>query len=146
MLKINNEDIEGIYLLSEEEAQNIPSWILACGGSWWLRSALALYSYGAWYVNGYYGYLDNDDYSATNLVRPAFSITNLDNQGLEIGETVKVLGRIAQYIGNNSVLLCDGIGERRFDGESNDYEKSEIKRYIESWLAKELKKVRIINN
>jgi hypothetical protein len=73
-------------------------------------------------------------------VRPALRIRNLDSLNLEVGTTFKVLDRPVYYIGNNKVLLCEDIGEHRFDIKSNDYKHSEIKDWLEKWLDNEKNK------
>lgn len=53
---------------------------------------------------------------------------------LKVGEVVEVFDRMAQYIGNNSVLLCENISDSIFDRESSNYRKSEIKKVVELWF------------
>ncbi len=139
MLTIKNEDVVNIDLLSQEEAEAIPQWILACGRWWWLRSP-GLKSPGlnsdraAFVINdgSVYGSGSDVNYDDTG-VRPALQISNLPP--LEVGETVKVFGKMAQYVGNDKVLLCEPIFESRFDAESNNYEQSEVKQKLDKWFA-----------
>lgn len=141
MISIKDEDVESIYLLSVNEAEDIPKYILANGEDWWLRSPGYYSVYAAFvYVDGAVssvGYSIDDD---TIFARPALKINNLESLNLEIGETVKVLGLMAQYIGGNSVLLCEGIAMQRFatrfDNKISDYETSEVKRFIDKWFKK----------
>lgn len=134
MIKIKNKDVKSIYLLSAEEAEKLPEWILENGTFWWLRSsdnnfklAAAVYGTGGFYPDGF---LTDRVFG----IRPALKIKNLDAMNLKVGEVVEVFDLMAQYIGNNSVLLCENIGEGVFDRESNNYKKSEVKRVIELWL------------
>ncbi len=137
MIIIDKNDIEGITLLSKKEAWDLPRWILANSDWWWLRSCGnsrdEVVGVG---MDGAISY----DYEISNprvCVRPALEIKTLPN--LEIGDLVEVLGRKSQYIGNNTVLLCEPIACHEFDDETNDYDKSAIKSYIENWLKKEKK-------
>lgn len=134
MISIKSEDIESIYLLSIQQAERLPKYILAIGDSWWLRSPGTFCGAVEVDENGNVNYFGlKVDYNRGG-VRPALKIKNLDLLNLEIGETVKVFGLLAQCIGDNSVLLCESITNHRFDSKSNDYETSEVKRFIEEWL------------
>ena len=136
MISINNEDIESIRLLSKKEAEALPKWIRANGTWWWLRSPGGDSTHVA---------IVRDDGSVNSYgfnvclsfqaVRPALKIRNLDSLNFKVGETIEVLGLFAQYIGHNSVLLCESIARRRFDANSNDYKASEIKRSVVTWLV-----------
>ena len=139
MLNINSKDIESIYLLSFKEAKDLPLSVLSNGSFWWLRSkgdkrGLATmvdnvgYFYPYCFVDGICG------------VRPAIRIKGLKlNNIIRVGDTVDLLGMEAQYIGNNSILLRENISAHRFDAKSNEYEISEIKKYIEDWLEEKMK-------
>lgn len=136
MISIKNEDVESIYLLSAEEAEKLPEWILANGAFWWLQSpggeatwAAAVYGTGAVDCEGFV--IDGHCFG----IRPALKIKSLDAMNLKVGEVVEVFDRMAQYIGNNSVLLCKNIGDGIFDRKSNNYKKSEIRKVVELWLA-----------
>ena len=139
MITIDKNDIKGITLLSIKEARKLPQWILADGSRWWLRSpgrdrhdAAGITSYGSILSLGR-SIRDTGAYA-----RPAIKIDVRPYLPLMVGETVLILGRLAQYIGNDMVLLCEPIGCHRFDENSNDYEKSEIKEFVEEWLKKKL--------
>lgn len=134
MIRIKNEEIESIYLLSIQQAERLPRYILAIGDSWWLRTPGTFCGTAEVDENSNVNYFGlKVDYNWCG-VRPALTVKNLDSLNYEIGETVKVLGLTAQYIGDNSVLLCESIAKHRFDSKSNDYETSEIKQFIEEWL------------
>lgn len=141
MIKIKNEEIETIYLLSIQQAERLPGYILAIGDSWWLRSPGTFCGTAEVDENGNINYSGlRVDYNCLG-VRPVLTVKDLDSLNFEIGETVKVLGLLAQYIGNNSVLLCKSIAKHKFDSKSSDYETSEIKQFIEEWLKeRKLKK------
>lgn len=130
MYQIKCEDVISADLLTVEEASKLPRWIRANGEWWWLRSPgyrsndVAGVSSGG---SDCFNFVDDDDVA----VRPALRIKHVN---LDFGETVEVFGEMAQYIGDDKVLLCDVVAKKRFDGESNDYEESEIKSYLDSWL------------
>jgi len=142
MFTIKNEDVVSADLLSIEEVKNIPQWIRANGDWWWLKYAqwlqyTQLSSFWLWYAPGING--DGFIYFRGNrvnydsvAVRPTITILNLPS--LEIGETVKVFNRMAQYIGNDKVLLCESIFKSRFDKSNSNYETSEVKQKLDKWF------------
>lgn len=134
MTTIKSEDVVSADLLSIEEVENLPKWITANGYVWWLRSLGQLSANIAFVNRG--GSVDrfgnHFENSRLITVRPALTVKNLPV--LEIGETVKVLDKSAQYIGNNKVLLCDFLFRSLFDEESTDYETSEVKQKIDDWF------------
>lgn len=139
MIHIGNECIESIDLLSVEEAEALPVWMLCCGKWWWLRSpgfnsarAAGVNFTGSVRVYGH-GVSDNSD-----SVRPALHLSHLPE--LEFGETVKVFGRLAQYIGDGKILFSEPIFQARFDERLNVYRTSEVKMKLDEWLKKELEK------
>jgi len=152
MITIDRKDVEGITLLSTEEAEKLPRWLLANGNGWWLRSpgyvrngAACVFTDGTVFRLGFDVHYDDI------CVRPVIKV-NLKPylplivkgriQPLVIGETVRVFFKQAQYIGNDMVLLCESIAFHRFDEKSNDYENSEIKEFLENWLKEQLKEVK----
>ena len=144
MLTIKNEDVLSADLLSLEEAYKLPQWILANGYCWWLRSPGIYFDLDAnincdsnativldmGYASNWGRSIDYD----RGGIRPALTVANLPS--LKIGETVEVLGFMAQYVGDNKVLLCEPIFEGRFDSKSNDYETSEVKQKIDEWFKR----------
>ena len=137
MITIDKSQIKSITLLSAKKARALPMWILANGKWWWLRSPGSNSNDAAFVlIDGSVICIGCDVNLGSGAVRPALTVENLPN--LEIGETVKVLGRIAQYIGNDMVLFAKSIGYHQFDAENNDYEHSEIKAWLEEWLRRRL--------
>ena len=65
-------------------------------------------------------------------VRPALKISNLPK--LETGDLVEAFGLNAQYIGDRKILLCEPIFNSLFDKQSNDYDKSEVKKKLDEWF------------
>lgn len=133
-------EITGISLLTIEEVEVLPENIRQYGDDWWLRTP-GFYSYHAAYVsnNGsigdYGGDVDDvDDYGVS--VRPTLTVANLDSLNLKIGDILVIKNKKYIYIGDNRVLYNDKAVYHRFDKESNDYEKSEIKKIVDKWLER----------
>ena len=140
MLTIKNEDVISADLLSIEEVKVLPQWILANGHWWWLQSpGYTCYNAAFVYIGGSVDTYGHNVDDTKGGVRPTLKVSNLPN--LTIGETVGIFGLLAQYIGNDSVLLCEPIGYHRFDAESNNYERSEIKSYLDDWFEEKRREV-----
>ena len=131
-------EIEGITLLSLEEAKQVPVEKLAIGKWWWLRSPgnISAFAEGVdevgfvdmygRYVNAYY------------VVRPALKISNSESANLEIGDSFDALGYTWTYV-LNGIALCDSsIGYHRFDKASNVWKTSELKKWLEDWFSKKM--------
>lgn len=123
------EDIEQITLLTIEQAEKLPVDILRSDEPWWLRSPG--YTRGdAAFVEGdeasEIGYSVDFDYHA---VRPAFKITN---SNFKVGEKVYIESVTCTAIKGELVLTDECICFHRFDTESNNWENSELKKFIES--------------
>ena len=150
MNKIDIRDIKGITLLSIEEAESIPEDIRTTGNRYWLRSPGNRYwlhsrdyhSFLATFVYRFGGVCCagcNANFSNCGI-RPALIIPNLKSYGFEDYSKVKLFDREWFVINDLGYLLLDGdLGCHRLDGESNDYETSEIKEFIEDWLKRMLK-------
>lgn len=132
------EDIEilGATLLSEEEAKLLPTEMLAAGYCWWLSSqgyepAYACCIYGDGYI---YHYCTIDNSAG---VRPVLKI-NLNSSSLKIGDKI-LFGDYCFTIISDKSALCDKIigtcvFRKDWDAENaNDYEKSDIKRLVDAW-------------
>lgn len=131
--KFNISEINEITLLSVEEAKEIPSRILPhCSDWWWLRSpgcnqdyAYAAFVYHDGDVNEFGTYV----YRCGNAVRPAFRISNLES---ETGDKVMVSKTLCTVIDKGLVLADYPVCRHRFDSESNNWETSELKEFINS--------------
>ena len=101
---------------------------------WWLRSPGSNSNYAADVVNVgsvlVYGLLVNIDNFA---VRPALKSAILN---LPIGEKFIALGNRWIMIDDGFAISEDMITHRRYDSESNVWETSELKAWLEAW-AKE---------
>jgi len=144
MITIDKNDIEGITLLSVEEAKKFPIEILFSDRNWWLQSigctpieaAVVFCDDGLVDISSRGVY--DDDYN----VRPALIfIPNSSNLGS--GDIVEVFGKRWYYNGDAMALLMDEPLTRmafrkdwRVEG-ANNYEKSDIKKYLEDWLKEQ---------
>ena len=126
--------VSGITLLTEEEAKALPKEQRAIGETWWLRSpghdqdraAFVYYSGGLDYF--YVSY-------SIGGVRPAL---NLESSNLKIGDRVEIAGYKWTAIAGDKVLCDTIVGETHFRKNANtpganDYEKSDIKKWLEKW-------------
>lgn len=129
-IKVKQFDVEEtvITILSYEETKRVPKKILANGEYWWLGSPFAYDSYSAGIVDTS-GNVSWNYHTKTSGARPAFRIANLQS---EVGEKVLVENTWCTCVFDNVVLADKCICERRFDGDSNDWETSELKAFIES--------------
>ena len=151
-----------IDLLSVEEAKKLPVEILQCKAHryfngytdrsqnchWWLRSP-GLYSRDAaivWSSGTAYGYSSNV-YLDNIAVLPALRSEEPLIKTLPKTEKgcVKYLDTtwidISDYLGYQCLLKKKCLKKpHRFDAKSNNYEESEIKKIIEDWYKRKVKK------
>ncbi len=134
--------ITGVTLLSASEAKNLNKEILKADKNWWLRSASDRDSIAAC-VYGDDGYVYRNGYYVHRSfgVRPALEISDLESSGYKIGESVYFGGHSFTIISDTYALCDDMIGECAFRKDSeaenaNEYEASDIKRYVETWFEK----------
>lgn len=74
-------------------------------------------------------------FNATCCIRPALIIENIESSGFQVGDIFKVGRWEFKVISNNLAWMYNqDIGYHRFDEMSNDYEKSEIKKFIDEWF------------
>jgi len=131
-LFIKDLDIKDITLISIEEAEKIPQVYREFYDWWWLKSNGS---------NGYqtanvssdgsiYTYGDSIIYNR-DYVRPALIVNNLESFNLPTCSKL-VINNIEWIKISDNMLLCDdnSFGRHKFDEKSNDYETSEIKKYI----------------
>lgn len=123
-------EINEITLLSIQEAGKVPISILACGKWWWLRSP-GYYEYTAISVLNS-GLIDENGRivgAVSTPVRPAFRINNLES---EIGSKI-IVGKTWCTVVDEGLVLADNpICNHRFDKNSNIWESSELKEFINS--------------
>ena len=132
---IEQVEITGITLLSIDEAEMLPTRLREYNGWWWLRSRGDHSTCAATVINDgsvidYGGYIYCDGIA----VRPALTVKS---SNLEIGDIICLGGKEWEVINDKYAFCTTNIGFHGFDGNSNDYDKSEIKQFVESWLKKE---------
>ena len=140
--------IEGITLLSVEESQKLSKDILHCeSDDWWLRSPGNSDDKAA-VVRGLDDCVDQDGCSVDDEygVRPALRVHPFHSNpyGVRIGDTIRLFGYKWTVI-SDTLLLCNDLVDDipfRKNGkaeDTNDYEKSDIKKWLENWYKEQSK-------
>lgn len=138
-------DITGATLLSIEEAKKLPIELRGHGDFWWLRSP-GYEPYYAAYVSYGGSICDQGSIVSSSLgvVRPALKISNLESSNFQIGDQFVFDGKFFQIILDNLALCLTDIGKCWFREswkveDANDYEKSDVKKYVDNWFNKAIK-------
>ena len=130
--KYELSDIDEVFLLSAEEwerARKIEA-VQKYTGWWWLRWPGDYLSYAAYVRNdGSVFYIGSSVDCVDGAVRPAFKIRNLKSK---TGDKVFVNNTLCTVTGTDVVFPDSVVCLHRFDPNANDYEKSEIKAFINS--------------
>jgi len=140
--EISPKEIKSITLLSIEEVEKFPREILFSNRSWWLRSIgcnpieAAIVFCDDGFVNISSSGVYDDDYS----VRPAL-IFNPNSSNLGNGDIVEVFDRKWYYKDGMALLVDEPLTYMAFRedwraDDANDYEKSDIKKYLDNWFKK----------
>lgn len=141
--EIKASSIVSATLLSIEEYKEFKKLISPVEGTWWLRSP-GIDAMTAACVFGESG--DVYDYGAVYYklaVRPALQISNPES--LKPGDKFNFGENSFTYLGEG-LALCDNIvGNCAFRedweaSDTNDYEASDVKKYVDDWLGKELQR------
>lgn len=132
-------EITGATLLSIEESEALPLRLRVYKNVWWLRAPGRYYDCAECVL--YDGYSHNvyvrDDGSG---VRPALQIKNLESSNLKIGDLF-IFGKKKFEIVSDSLAFCiEDIGKCCFRKDwraegANDYEKSDVKKFVDAWFA-----------
>lgn len=125
-----------IFLLSAEEYKKYKDKIPFVPVSWWLRSP-GLLQWNAAVVlrnGGVHTYGSGVYYNAV-AVRPALQIDNLKSNNLKIGDRFGEADCSWIVIDNDLAIAEVPIAWRRFDAESNNYETSEVRKFLLDWYA-----------
>lgn len=125
----------GITLLSKDEYNNNKDIIPPVNSRWWLRSPGYL-QYFAVYVYADGPITDRTVDSDCSCVRPALYIWK--SSDLNRGDKFELAGRLWTVLSNNLALCDDTVGqtcfrEDRTAEDANDYEKSDIKKWLHDW-------------
>lgn len=122
--------IKEITLLTIEQAERLPRELRAREYWWWLRSPGYFQDDAACVSGGGSVYYLGDDVNDVGVcVRPAFVIPGLDSK---IYDKVHVGECVCTVVDKDLVLADDVVCYHRFDTDSNDWDKSELKAFIES--------------
>ena len=137
---MNTNDIDYITLLSIEEYEKAKDYIPHTYNCWWLSSRGI---YGAVvFVDGYVNRICDKYYCVSKEygVRPALKIKNEKHIGCcySPGDQIDICGVMWTVLPGDILLCNDIIGECAFRkdwraSDANDYEVSDIKKWIESW-------------
>ena len=148
-----NLEITGATLLTVEEAEKLPMRLLFSSFTWWLRTPVISKRNGWLTRNSYVAAVHNDgfisyengDFVSANYYRvcPALKISNLEKSGLKIGDTFEFGRREFEIISDDLALCLIGIADYAFRDDwraddANDYEKSDVKKYIDEWFEKSI--------
>lgn len=133
---------KGITLLSSEEFEELESRIPPLNHThWWLRSP-GFDDRKAAFVLGAIGYVGDFEYNVSEEfgVRPALI---LEPSNFNIGDNFEFGNHIFMVISEKYALCDDSIGNHCFREDwkakdANNYETSDVKKYIEDWYEKAL--------
>ncbi len=141
-------DVVGATILSVEEAENLPVGLREYKTGWWLRSPGHDSVHAATVIHRgpIYDYGEIVNYTG-DAVRPALKISNLESSNFQVGDRFKFGGKPFQVISNCLAFCLGDIGqhcfrENRRAPEANDYEKSDIKKYVDDWFEKTIQHIK----
>lgn len=141
-------DILGITLLSAEEAETLPPDIRDIKKTWWLRSPGYGDNYASIMLEGFTAFTDIRDDSKID-VRPALEVGYermcMTKPRLDRGDKINLAGHTWTVISYQYILCDDIIGKCAFRkdynaSDANDYEKSDVKKFLDDWFEKSIKK------
>lgn len=139
-----NINITDITLLTKEEAEIVPESLVRANSAWWLRSP-GIHEFRVLLVDSGHGSINTVGLpaAAENGVRPALKISNLWSSDLSVGDKFELAGREWTVINGDTALCDDIVGKTAFlknydeyTDDINDYEQSDIKRWLKSWANK----------
>ena len=126
-----------IFLLSRDEYEKYKSFIPTIKCWWWLRSPGGLYEdaaivLGDGYADPHLSFdYDNIIYDGSGAVRPALRFYPLLSQ--KAGDRLIKYDFPWIYLGDELAIAEVPIAFRRFDEEGNDYETSEVRKFLLEW-------------
>lgn len=134
--------VDEITLLSIEEYEQHKPVIPCIDDFWWLRSP-GYFSYNAAGVFDYGTVYDFGVYDTTIGVRPALHISVLDSSEFSKGGSIEIFDKTWTVLDVKEdqiyVLADEIIAQRGFDKESNNWETSELKVWLQEWLKEQQK-------
>ena len=143
--ELKDLEITGATLLSAEEYEKYKIKISSRKDYWWWLRSSGLSESCAHYVN-YCGYVSSrGDYVDNNYTAVVPALKIILNSDFEIGDKIKFGDQTFTIISDNYALCDDNIGYHCFredweESDSNDYEKSDIKKFIDDWFERSKKR------
>jgi len=154
-----NLKITEATLLTIEEAEQLPEKLKNYNRYWWLRSHGYTYNFAANVIYGGSVSSVGSLVSCYNYaVRPALIISNLKSSCFRIGDTFKFGNKDFEIISNDRAFCLGDIGYSLFRedwraDDANNYEKSDVKKFIDEWFEKSIEEVnskenevKVVNN
>lgn len=138
-------EITGATLLSTEEFEQVPQRLRGHSHWYWLRSKGPINSIAASVNIGGFAYDGGRTvYCNSGAVRPALIIENLESSGFQIGDVFIFDGKEFEIIDDDVAFCLEDIGACAFREDwraedANDYEKSDVKKFVDDWFMKESK-------
>ena len=135
--------IVGATLPSIEEASQLPLELRFYNNWWWLRSPGSYSNFAAVVRNdGSISEVGNT-VDASNAVRPVLHI-DIKSSRFKVGDTFLFGGKYFYIITDELEFCQTAIGTREFREDwkaedANDYEKSDIKKFVDCWFSEAIK-------
>ena len=136
-------EIENVTLLSKEEYKENKNLIPLINEWWWLRSP------GSYQDNAVIVFPDGPlfDYNVNKdcvVVRPALKIKNHKSYVFLPGDTIRVADTMWTILRDGLAICDEYIGRMCFRKDfqaidANDYEKSDVKKFVDKWAKENLK-------
>lgn len=136
-------NIGGITLLSVEEHEACREHVPPFNDIWWLRSPGYNSKYAASVSRNGNAFSSGINVDYDLAVRPALKLAGLKSANLQIGDWFRLFGHDWTVVSDTHALCNDSIGESPFREDyeaedANNYETSDIKMFVEKWLARQL--------
>lgn len=128
-----------IFLLSAGEYKKHKDRIPHINCWWWLRTSSVLCSHATCVdYGGYVCYTGNSVIDFSGAVRPALRISNLEfnvRREIRYYENYIVFNGVTWTKIDDDLYIAEvPIAFRRFDEKSNDYESSEVRKFLLDWF------------
>lgn len=127
-------EIKGIFLLSDVQYEGWKRVIPPIPKRWWLKTSDSETVSHVKTINSYGEEVLFPHANETVYVRPALVLNDVMPVGC-VFEFAGLEWTIVSSIYKIAVAICNGtIAQRRFDSKSNEWDKSEIKKWLEEWI------------
>lgn len=125
-------EIKGIYLLSDAQYEGEKHLIPPIDKDWWLQTSGCTSCVKIIKRDGSESY--SAHFNLDMFVRPALILNNIMPVG-GVFEFAGVGWTVVSCISKTSIAICNTvIAQRRFDAKSNEWDKSELKVWLEEWV------------